>query len=353
MQRMPNREVDRQSKASVNWRAAGPVSLIGFGAIVVGLAIGGFDRSAFSSVLINGGTAIGLLAVIVVLESRVVGRATVAARKTATETVDQATSGLKARIVRLENLDEVQAQQRADRREAAQSAANRLSDTEVSLATVGDLLVSAKENSLFSDHFRVRTSDSPDCHLLFFLALRDPGAVVFIWLDFLPFEWGNTVEADPGNFVSMPLRRDTTVMWSGNQDAGEVAGELEAGLERINKPAEGFSLKYALGQLISSFQITTASRAAEAEGPLRLRGKLQLVINDDWVITDFGLESTAMRIAYEASWAAFLSGRTWHPTTLKNVKAPPEQAVAGWSDAVKWVTEQEGWKIERRPHEMS
>ncbi len=147
----------------------------------------------------------------------------------------------------------------------------------------------------------------------------------------------------------MPLRRDTTVIWIHDQDAAEIASELEKGLERVNQPLQDFSLGYALQQLATSVEMATQARAATVDEPVRLRGTLALLINDDWAITSFGLESVKHDVAYQVSWAKFLGTGIYQRTTLRISTDPPEEVLLGWDEALAWVTNHENWVRSGRP----
>jgi hypothetical protein len=70
--------------------------------------------------------------------------------------------------------------------------------------------------------------------MLYMLPVRAANGVPVIWLDFTPIEDGDHINENLG--VPLPARGDTTVMWIINEPASTIAAELEAGLERINKP---------------------------------------------------------------------------------------------------------------------
>ena len=313
--------------------------------IIAGLWVGGFHKAAFSDVLINVGTAVGLVLVIVLLQRRILVQVARVARQTAEATVERETSGLRERVVRLENLDEAQSQERERRRQASTEPVRRLLNDELSAQVVGEVLVYAyEEQMLDSERFRVRTSSSPDCHVLYLLALNAANGVPVLWLDFEPFEWGDDVFGlSGGGSLRMPRRRDTTVIWIHDQDAAEIASELERGLERVNQPTHDFSLRYALQQLAKSVEVATRARAAAVGDPARLRGTLALLINDDWVITSFGLESVKYDVAYQVSWARFLNSGVHQRTTLRIATDPPEEARLGWDEALAWVTNHQKW----------
>jgi hypothetical protein len=135
-------------RSRINWKVAGPASLIGAGAVVAGLAVSNFDRAALSEVLIHTGTAIGLVLVLVLLERGLFVHAAAVAREVASETVERETAGLRERLVRLENLDAAQAEERVRRRHAAAAALQRLFDDRLSAATVGEVLTYAYHEKL-------------------------------------------------------------------------------------------------------------------------------------------------------------------------------------------------------------
>jgi len=68
------------------------------------MVLAGIDRQTLSTVLIEIGAAIGLVAVLVLLERNVINRVTEAAGAAATVAANRATSDLRERIVRLEIL---------------------------------------------------------------------------------------------------------------------------------------------------------------------------------------------------------------------------------------------------------
>jgi low affinity Fe/Cu permease len=341
----------RLVRERIDWKVAVPATAAGIGLIVAGLWAGGFHEAATSDVLIDVGTAIGLVLVIVLLQRRILVQVALVARQTAEETVERETSGLRDRVVRLENLDEAQEQERERRRRASTEPVRRLVNDELSAQVVGQVLAYAYgERMLDPERFRVRTSASPHCHVLYFLALKAANGVPVLWLDFEPFEWGDgTFELQGGETIPLPKGRDTTVVWIYEKDAAEIASELEKGLERVNRPSHDFSLRYALQQLAKSVEVVIQARAAPVDDPTRLRGALALLVNDDWAITSFGLESVTHDVAYQVSWAQFLSGGVYHRTTLRMSADPPEEARAGWDEAQAWATNREGWVRSGQP----
>jgi low affinity Fe/Cu permease len=335
----------------IDWKVAVPATAAGLGLLAGGLWAGGFHKAATSDVLIDVGTAVGLLLVIVLLQRRMLVQVALVARQTAEEAVERDTSGLRDRVVRLENLDEAQTQERERRRQASTEPVRKLLNDELSAQVVGQVLAYAYgERLLDPERFRVRTSASPDCHVLYFLALKAANGVPVLWLDFEPFEWGDdTFQLQGGETLRLPQGRDTTVIWIYDQDAAEIASGLEKGLERVNRPAHDFSLRYTLQQLAKSVEVASRARAALVGDPARLRGTLALLVNDDWAITSFGLESVTHDVAYQVSWARFLGSGVYHRTTLLMSTDPPEEGRVGWDEAQVWATNREGWVRSGQP----
>lgn len=333
-----------QSTERINWRIGGLAVGTGLIATVAGLTVAEFDRSAVAAVLINVGTAMGLLLVVLWFEARVVKRVERAAKATANETVERVTADLRERVVRLENLEEAQAEERGRRRDAASAPVRAMREEQLSAQVVGEVLADAHGRGLFGPGFCVRTSAEADCHLLYFLPLRSPNDIPILWLDVEPFEMGEPIDLD-GQTIAGPVPRETTAMWIYDQDAAEVASDIEAGLEKTNRTLNGFSLRYALEQLDSSVEIATRSREVEAGDSARLRGSLEMLINEYWAVTTYGLEAVDSSTALTVAWSSFVgcSGASvLHPTQLKQV-LPADESPAGYDSAIEWVTQRLRW----------
>jgi hypothetical protein len=76
--------------------------------------------------------------------------------------------------------------------------------------------------------------------------------------------------------IPIPVKGDSTVMWTDDMTASEVASELELGLERRNEPLHDFLSSFALEQLQRSVETMRSARSAGAASPSRLRGSLEL-----------------------------------------------------------------------------
>lgn len=332
----------------LNWKWAATVTLLGIVAIIGGLAIGEFAADSFEALLLEIGSAVGLVAVLVVLERRLETRVAKRAESAANEAVSRATSDLRERVVRLENLDNEQSRERADRRRQIDAKLQDILSGELTVRTVGEILTDGQDEHLFDGGaFRVRTSPEPTAHALYMLPLRDNQSVQMMWLDFEPLVASGEALDVGGRPIAIPKRGPSTVLWTPDDDAAAVASQLEAGLSRRNEPFQGFSLRYALERLARSYQVMWDARAAAADSPLRIHGRLQLLVNEGWAITSHGLESTRTAAAYEVRRAGFQGGggvAVWRHAFLTLPPNPP--ADPDLEAALRWVQEREGWELE-------
>lgn len=338
----------------MNRAVAAGATFGGVALIVGGLAIAGFSSDSLSAVLINGGVALALFALLLLLERRLMSRAADVASSTAEATVERNTKDLRDRIVKLENLDDAQVEARAQRRLAEERLVERLSTEVLTTDVVGSLLVEAYNDGLFADDrtFRVRTSDRADCQVLYMLPMKDPTKVPILFFDFEPFlDDDRPMVLDSGTQMTVPAGGPTTCCFSITDDAGKMAGELEAALTKANKPTNGFSLQYALNQLVSSVQVMRRARAAESGSPLRMQGRLRLLINDEWGITDAGLEAVAEPKCFETRVGGFWATGGVSPFSPSTVSLSGEMSVrddADWLATRDWLTQREHWKLEYR-----
>lgn len=333
------------------------VVAIGIIVIAAGLALQKFSSEAWASVLIEGGVAVGLAGILVGLERRMVRRAVAGARDearaVARQQADDATKELRRRVERLEDLDEAQALARTQRIAAIQQVITDLRTGEVRPSTVGPVLLDGLEGFFADRAFHVRTAAEPQCHVLYFLPLRDgSGMVPVMWLDFEPFTFsGQTLETGHGNAIQAPDRNPTTVAWSDSEQPSVVASELEEALERTNRPLHNFSFAFALGQLARSLEIMREARRAPAGDPRRIRGRLEFLVNDWWVITTEGLESINEDVLYPIQRAGFTTGRgvgIWQ----KGYAIIPSNDIdgkPGLAEAVQWLREREGVPVGDEP----
>jgi hypothetical protein len=336
-----------ESVERTNWYVVAVVSVVGVGAVFFGLRLADDKGEAWSGVLIEIGASIGLVAVLAFLERRLVARTARTAETAARTAVQDVADAFEERLVRLEELDDAQAQSREARRKRADAVTDAVRTQGLDATKVGKLLTAAGDREIFSpgDPVRVRTGVALDCPLLYLLALNFKEGNSWLFLDFEPIRIG-----EPFKGVPMPVPTNTIVQW-GDESAGEVAGKLEASLERLNEPVDRFSFQFALGRLVRSVEVMRAAREAPSGSPLRLEGKLRLLVHDEWVLTDWGLESvstsTRFRGHYGMSYPGVSNGRDG-TRFLFSLTVPPDQeatAPGGLEEALAWMRERENVEI--------
>ena len=275
-------------------------SAVGLVFLYLGLYLDSWSRSSWSNVSIALGAATFLLAIGIVLEPLMLHHLGRATEETATQAAESVVGDLRQRVIRLEDLDEQQSARRANRTDQIESLLAEL-HSDISIETVGRALKKAHDYGLFNDdYFCVRTGPDIQAPKLFFLPLVNQDSVALMWLSFFPMT--ERVAMSVGNDqLPVPAAREGTILWSPDIDAGEIAEQLEVELMRLNLPmASEFSLSYALDQLVKSIRIMFRSRMAASNSSLTLEGRMTTLINEDWVITERGLEATNAAIVLDA-----------------------------------------------------
>jgi hypothetical protein len=340
-----------ETEERLNLRIVALVTLAGLAAVVFGLYLADFNRDSWSSLSVDIGTSIALVAVLFILERRLIARTKTTAVTAARSAAREVTEAFEERLVRLEELDEAQLRSRAERRRRDDSTIEAVRTEGLDARKVVELLRGAADSNLLAvEHgIRVRTSDDRDCPILHLLVADFGHGESLIVLDFEPIRFsGYHHEGMP-----VPERTATSVLWD-DESAGEIAGQLEASLERLNIPPDKFRFKYALDRLVHSIDIMRAARTAGSDSALRLEGRLTLLINDEWILTDWGLESVSSSTRYkrEVVWGLHedldpviygLRGHHGRDGFLIPLDARTSSPELG--DAIAWCVEREGLVI--------
>ena len=101
----------------VNRQVVVPIASVGVVLAVGGLAVAGFDSASVSSLLLNLGTAVALIAFVVVVEPKLRREITRVVEATAVEAVERSTADIRQRVERLEDLEQAQLAERERRRQ--------------------------------------------------------------------------------------------------------------------------------------------------------------------------------------------------------------------------------------------
>ncbi len=339
----------------VNWKVAALVTMIGAVLALGGLAVRGFDSASVSSLLLNLGSSVALIAVAVVVGPSLTQRVRRVVEGATAEAVEQSTSAIRGRVERLEDLERAQRDERERRRVGRDAGAERIRSEALSPSAVGELIAAAHDEHLFdARQFRVQTSPRPDAHVLYMLPLRAANGISMMWLDFESIDVSD--EVDPTFGVPLPQKREATVIWINDEPASEVASQLESGLERLNEPLRDFSLAFALERLVESVRVMRTARSAQEGSPLRLKGALRMLVNDRWAYTSFGLEAVHDVAAFPVRPAGFRGGPPaavlWKGS-VRDCERPDSEPEAQWREAIAWLRDREGFDMLRPGEEQS
>ena len=309
-------------------------ALIGILLLVVGLYVGQWSSSSWSNVAIALGSATLLFAIGVVVEPLIVRRIGKATEAVATAAAELATQDLSQRVTRLEDISSEQDKGRQQRQNEFNSVLASLRES-VTVESLGQALVTAHRYRLLNHgHFCVRTNSNSESPELYFLALRDPKKIVFIWLSFSPMD--TLVPVDVGNeLMNVPANEDGIVLWGRDESAGQVASRLEEELIVLNSPLTSeFSFEYALERMIKSIEIMFESRTAPRNSPYKLKGSLNVLINDEWALTSRGLEAVHLLVTFGVDELSRMDSES---------ECPPGASPELWIEALHYV-------LQRRSH---
>ena len=308
----------------------------GIGILLAGIVLallGYLWEGTWEDVFIEVGAAAGVGGIVLLFKPRLLRQvderatdvATKAAATTAEEIATSRTEGFERRLVKLESISDIQARER-DRLEQETKRIIATVGDDASFASVNDLLGRAHELRLFAKTLLIRSSDELG-QPLFETSQRT-------------YETGTeTVQAISFEIVAptlsdfLPERYswlDHEVHWSSDADLEEFISEVYSVLTRANVPHDRFSLQTLISNLQGSHRLMMEARKAPQGSGKRLNGKLMLLINDEWVVTDAGLEATQLDRLYR--WIESPSYGNYL-TDFSNESCPPNYQQTLWDEA--------------------
>lgn len=271
-------------------------------------------------------------------------RATDVATKTATTTAEDIastrTEAIEKRLIKLESISDIQARER-DRFEQETERIIATVGDDASFSSVNELLDHGIELELFAKTLLLRCSDDLG-QPLFETSQRTYetetemidaisfGIVALTHPDFLPEEYSWL---------------DHDIHWLSGTDPAEFINGVFSGLTKANVPHDKFSLQTLVSNLQESHRLMIEARHASQGSGKRLKGRLMLLINDEWVMTDAGLESIKSDHFYR--WYENPSYGDNLPD-LSNEPCPPDCQQTLWEEATYYAARLRG-KVEPEP----
>lgn len=265
------------------------IGSIAIGAVFVWAAVVESDDNSdvYSSVLVEVGVGIALVSIIVWLEQKFVRGVAAGVAREVAEEVGNSTD---ERITRLEDLASSEQEARSGAVRMREAQLDNLFQDGLTAESLGKALLSAATNNVLGKDFGVRTGDTSDSPVLYPLVQSHNGEVDLIYFGFR--KWTVSGETFTIHDKEVPVPdAQPSVTWTKDQPAEEIAVKLEEVLRSANIPTSDFSLTCAIGRLRDSIRVAERARDAKGGSGKRLEGALVLLVNDDWVLTDSGIES--------------------------------------------------------------
>ena len=240
---------------------------------------------------------------ILVLERRLVrdiGKATGEAAATVAESkasevaarvADEKTAEIKDRVEYLENVQKLQTKIAADRQNSVSLLMAKVRE-EPDFDSISELLEDAEKRQLFSD-IKLRTGSNRDSlmSLGWNAGFRpspaeavDPDWPTLEQMEFYLDEiWLSAVTASG--------EESALTCWSPGETVEEAWNNFLDACERDGIAPSKFDLPALFDMLAASYGAMTEARRSPEDSPRRLQGHLRMLVNDQWAITDEGLES--------------------------------------------------------------
>ena len=299
-----HRESSRMESSVASRRHAHKKAATIVGSVLIGtglLALVGILLSAklWAEAGISIGTGFVMAGVVFVLEPRFVRDIGEAAGKAATEAVDERvderTAELTERIEHLESLRELQDRITADRQSAAAALLAKVRE-QPDFESTAELLEKAHDQHLFSD-LKLRTGS--DRGTLMSMTWESASPDVLRALDeFVMSEEYEYIDPDflIGDhilFHVFSLTEEASLVrssWPPTQTLTEAWNTFLDACGHQGVPTK-FDMSVVFEALTASYGAMSDSRENPSGDPRRLQGRLVLLVNDEWAITDAGLES--------------------------------------------------------------
>ena len=268
------------------------VALIAMGVLVLLVSLLGAPMLADAGMSLS--TGLMVAGFVLALEPRLVrdigeaagAAAASTATQVATKIADERTAGLRERVEHLENLRELQSNIAADRQTAASRLIEKMRE-DPDFESTAELLEKAHDQHLFRD---IRLRSGSDRETLMSLTWT-PGYRPSP-LELTDPDW-STLELQEFHLDNIELSaisatgEDSAVShWSPGESVGEAWNNFLDACERDGAVPTKFDLAAMFDALATSYGAMIEARRSPADDPRRLHGRLRMLINDEWAITD-------------------------------------------------------------------
>lgn len=289
--------------------------VLGAGIIAGGIPIGG----PVEAIAIEIGAAAAVGGIVILFEPLIRRRL----NRTIREAVRAGTAELEERVVKLESVGEVQASE-LERQQADAEGVMASLDDPVTFSNMAELLDVAYTEGLFTERVFLKTSTKRGQPLLEITTVNAQRI-------------GFSIHAPADSSfrgTQFKLMAEGTTIWDEGEGPDIIIGRIVSAYKILRLPHEELSLEVAFAQLKHSYEIMYATRQEPADSIKRLAGRLMFLVNDDWVLTDVGLESTASEAVFAPSKTVLGTADGIH---IANTPCPIGCDPALWEEAQHYM----------------
>ena len=270
---------------------------------VVLVLLGWLWEGTWEDVFIEVGAAAGVGGIVLLFKPRLMRQvkeqATEAGAAVAEDIASTKAEAIEQRLVKLESISDIQARER-DRLQEETERVIAAVDADASVPNLIDLLEQASQQSLFAESFFIKTSEvlgQPLFQVSHGIYTVDPEVIRMLSWDILA-----EVESYTGARTYESIE-EPGVRWLDNVDFAEFVREVYSVFTRANLPSDSLSLENSILHLQESHRLMVEARQAPEGSSTRLNGKLVLLINNEWALTDAGLEGVLSNHLFPWMWS--------------------------------------------------
>ena len=307
----------------------------GIGILLAGIVLallGYLWDGTWEDVFIEVGAAAGVGGIVLLFKPLLMQQVREQAKNEATTTavaiVTTATEELKNRVVRLEDIGDVQASVEERLQEEAERAIAAVA-AEITQPNIENQLLIASKQGLYANRILVKTNTQSGHPLIRVErdgALGEPGSDIYLDI------WRVVPIDNEGE--SFREIRNSEVVWQPRDDPSSIVQEIVLKYKQLGLSKDDRSTELLFDNLQDSFRLMVAAHQEPQGSDNRIDGKLIFLINDEWVMTDTGLEGTK-------SSHVFRWGREYRPDTHivfdRDRSCPEGCQEALWKEAVYYA----------------
>ena len=315
--------LSRQPDETSPWWSIVLVAL-GAGLIGGGLWLGG----TWADVAIEVGAAAGVGGIVLWFKPRLMRQVDQVATQAAAAVTDKFTE----QFVKLENIGELQANEVERQRSETKRIVTSIEEA-VTFANVEAMLMHAYHQGFFRERLMVKTNTERGKPLLeispFSVNREDQlmpmGPQVHFRVLSYVSSYNNRVELGPID--------DGTTIWQDGEDLQQIVGRIIGIYKRSRLPENELDFNLVFSHMIESFHLMTGTLQDPRQSTRTPRGKLALLINQEWALTDIGLEGIT-------SDNIFTPGRKdgrWVAIDVSETPCPPDCDNDLWNEAKAYM----------------